>query len=104
VLGNLNRIVFTAPSPVNRMGGHKYHGPRLLPSLIMSYHTPYTSLGHILDEAEVWQGIKCARESREWPRMSRTLTVAFPEHVLRWGYLSQGKGSLSSKLQSIVLP
>jgi len=36
--------------------------------------------------------------------MSQTLTVAFPAHVLRRGYLSQGKGSLSGKLQSLFLP
>ena len=65
----------------------------------------------------MWQGIKCARESEPHhvhrsvarescgcPRMSWTLIVAFPARVLRWGYLSQGKGSLSSKLQFYFLP
>ena len=83
----------------------------------MSYHMLYTSLGPILDEDKMWQGIKfakeskphrvhrsVARDSRGWPRMSWTLTIAFPAHVFRWGYLSQGKGSLSSKLQSFFLP
>ena len=64
----------------------------------------------------MWQVIKCAkesephrvhrsvaRESRGWPRMSRTLTVAFLGHILRWGYLSQGKGSISSKLDQMVI-
>ena len=75
-------------------------------SPLVSYRTlEYTSsLSLVLDEDEKWQGIKCARESephrvhrsiaresRGWPRMSRTLTIAFPTRVLRWGYLSQGK-------------
>ena len=78
--------------------------------------------GTVIDEDEMWQGIKCDRESNVlgkggivftdpspmtrvgWPRMSRTLTVAFLGHILRWGYLSQGKGSISSKLQSFFLP
>jgi len=47
------RVVFPAPSPVTRMGGHGYHGPLLLPSPLVSYHTLYMSLGPILDEDEV---------------------------------------------------
>jgi hypothetical protein len=42
-----------------------------------------------------------ARDSRGWLRMSRTMTVSLPTRVLRWGYLSQGKGSHSAKLQSL---
>jgi len=61
---------------------------------------------------QMWQGIKCGVVFIApslvihvgWPRMSQTVTVAFPARVLRWGYLSQGKGSISSKLQSFFLP
>ena len=67
----------------------------------------------------MWQGTKYARESgpyrvlhrvthdsHGWPRKSPTLTVAFPARILSWvlSYLSKGKGSLSSKLQSLCLP
>ena len=89
-------VVFPTPLPTNHMGGHGCHGTWLLPSSLMSYHTLYMSLGPILDEDEVWQGIKCARGSEPhhvhrsvtrdscgWPRMSWTLTVVFPTRVLR---------------------
>jgi hypothetical protein len=77
--------------------------------------------GTVIDEDEMWQGIKCVRESNVIgkggivfttpspvthvgrPQMSRTLTVAFPTRVLRWGYLSQGKRSISSKLDQTVI-
>ena len=55
---------------------------------------------------QMWHRVhhSIARDSRGWPWMSRTLTVAFPARILRWGYLSQGKGSISSKLDPILLP
>ena len=65
------------------------------------------SLSTVIDEDEIWQGIKSTRESNVianqmwhrvhrsiardslgWPWMSQTLTVAFPTCVLRQGYLS----------------
>ena len=82
-----------------------------------------TSLSTIIDEDEMWQGIKSARESnvignQMWHRVHRfvardsrgviadvtDLDYCLPRERLRWGYLSQGKGSLSSKLQSFFLP
>jgi len=32
------------------------------------------------------------------------LDYCLPACILRWGYFSQGKGSISSKLQSLFLP
>ena len=77
--------------------------------------------GTVIDEDEMWLRIKCDRESNVlgkggivftapspmtrvgWPQMSRTLTVAFPRRIFRWAYLSQGKGSISSKLDQTVI-
>ena len=87
------------------------------PARVVSYAWVHVIIKSSFREDEMWQGIKCARESEPhhvhrsithdshgWPWMSWTMTVAFPMRVLRWGYLSQGKGSLPSKLQSFLLP